>query len=511
MPKEPEGEVIETVQDEGQGTVSSTTHRATTELLDQEGKEVQLTGTPLSDIFDRMASGIPRDEAVKQTQEKPKPKKEAKKEEEKKPEETEPDSEDKEDATETPEDDNQEDDAESALSKRLGEQVAKKEEEKKAAEEDKKPEPPEDDVAEEDMKVLPYDKPKTAKRIQALLKRIETVSTSETTTKKQLEERDAKLKTLEEELGKVNSVNPETNEEIKTQLEELSMLRRRYELDNDPEVKEKFDARIENSETTISSILEKKGAGKELLAIINEEGGWLKFSESTRTIPLADGTEVTAAELVESIKKGLPLTERRQVEGLELEQVSKRREKELFLADEAKKADAYFKSKAESQTKAQADQQAAIEANKKLIEKWQQDTFEKEAWLKEKPVPPDAAPETKAAIENDNKYTKQLQSLVRKSLNAKDLNEMLDIVLDSARFYDERRRTLALDTKVKSLEKQIADKQAEIDKFKKASSTTPRPGSLSARNQTPSDSSEDTPADITSAFDRVADKKASQY
>lgn len=487
--------------------------QSTTDVITGSSAERTSSATSLSSIFDKVEAGQNVKDAIKETMTaEPEKKVEpatTEKKEEKQVEATKTD--DALDKKLTENEEKKEEVKEEEFSREsLRKQTEAKKEEKKeeAKKEDKKTEattPDPDAPSDDELQVLPQDKPKTAKRIAALLKKVDAANAIVTETKKEADAKAAKLKELEAELAKVKTVDPTTDEKVKTQLEELSQLRRRYQLDKDPEVKSKFDDRIDSSAKSIIETLIKNGAGEGLVKLINDEGGWVKFAQSNRTIPLADGTKVPAYEFADTIMGQLPTMDKRMVEAAIMEQIQLKRDKDRFFEEQQKNANEYFKKKEEESSKGTEEQAKRLKEGSEFIAKWHKENLEKHEWLKEQPVPANATPEQKAQIEDDNKYTKQLVGLLNKSLNTKDLNGMLDIVFDSVQFYQQRRENVRLTQKLAKAESDLAAKQVEIDKFKTASRSTPRSGSLTGGTAAASTGGgEKKPQTLEDALNRIA-------
>jgi hypothetical protein len=490
------------------------TKQETSEVLDNKGNSSPSEGAKtLSDIFDKMIEAksegedpklaIKEVEQEKAEQTKPEPKAETVKEEpavKSEPSDLDKKLEEKKPAAEEPA--KEEDVSRDALRKMFEKKDAEKA--KAADKEDKKDTL--DDVSEEELQVLPHDKPKTAKRINALLSKIKDVESRETETRKQAEEKAKRLAELEQQLSTVKSSDPTTDEKVKAQLDELAMYRRRYELDNDPELREKFDTRIEAQESAIVDHLKKRGATDELVKLIQNEGGWARFASSNNTMTLPDedgGTrQVSMAELAETIVNALPLGERKAIEAAMMDQIQTQSAKKLHYEDQVKKAKEYFSKRDEEGRKAQAEQQRQIEEARKSVEKWQSEV-EQSDWLKDKELPSKATPEQKQAIQEHNRYNAQLRSLLKKAVSTTDLNGMLEIVHDSVRYYDERRNTASLKREVDSLRAELQAKQAELDKFKGASRSVPRAGSVSSNASAPT-ATEKRPRSLEEAFDRLS-------
>lgn len=483
---------------------SIVTEQKTVNVLDANGNDLVHKDSPLADIFNKIEAGSKAEDAIKEVMDKPEKKVEEKKVEQK----VEEKKEEKKEVVEDKKVENKKDGDdffETKDERKASEDAKKAEQEKKAADERAK----EEEVTEEELQVLPHDKPKTAKRIKTLWDKAEKAMSQVAETKKEVEEKNAKLAALEAELNKIKTTDPLQNEEVKKQLDDLKMYRRRYELEKDPEVKEKFDLRVESAETSIKQTLAKRGAGAALIKIIEDEGGWLKFADSDRDIELANGQTMKAAEIADAIKKTLPASERRSVDALELEQIQTRRERERFFAEETKKASAYFEQHEQASKQQQELQKQAVEQSRKLIDEWRVKVEQENEWLKEKEIPAAATQDQRAAVEEENKHTKQVRGVIMKALNASKLDDMLEVVLDSAKYYQERRTTAKLGDRVKTLEAQLAEKQAEIDKFKKAGASIPKSGSLVGGGGSPAQTKKAaTPEGLEAAFEQLASGKS---
>ena len=474
---------------QGENKLNETIEKSSTDVLDMNGNDISSNNTPLSKIFDRIENGETSDEAIKRVMS-PKDEPEAKEE----PVAEKPAAEENQDTAKEEGSEKKQEASDNKTEEVRSDIFQKKKDEKK----------PEDEVTEEDLRVLPYDKPKTAKRIDALLKKATALQESEALTKKELAARDQKLKDLEEELGKVKTVNPETNEEVKRQLDELSMFRRKYDLENDPEVKQKFDSRIENAENSISEIFKRRGGGDGLANIVSEEGGWLNFTDSNRVIRLVDGTEMTAAEIAEAIKKELPLSERRSIESFELEQIQTRRDRERFFEEETKKANEFFQKKNDLTKKQEEERAKAIEEGSKMINSWREEVKKSNEWLKERDIPSGTPQDKVSEIMEDNKYTKQLNELIDKAIQTTEPKQMLDIVLYSVRLHQERREHAKTQKTLQALQQQLSAKEEQIKKFKIGSTTVSKSGSLVGGGAGAMDVAQSKPKTLEEAFEAIS-------
>jgi hypothetical protein len=460
-----------------------TTENKTTEVLDANGKSISGGDSALSKIFDKVASGEDVADAVKATMKTTakavKPLFDEKIEEPAATKEVEPEI--------------------VIENKAEAKEAAPKLEDKTEVEEE---------VPEADLQVLPHDKPKTAQRINALWKKANEATRLAETTKKEIEEKDKRLKEIEDQLKSVSSVDPLTNEKVKAHIKELGMYRRRYELETSPEVKEKFDARITNAEETIASTLAARGAPASILDVVKQEGGWLKFVDSQRPITLANGKEITGAELADQIKMALPASERRRIEALELEQIQVSRDKQTYFNEESKKAKDYFSQQEQQRLAAQEEHKKRFDEAVKVANDWKKRFSEENEWIREKEIGANLTKEQKDALEDHNKHAKQLNSMLEKRLAAKDINEMLEVLVDSIKYHQERKNLASQITENQRLQAQLKAKQDELDKFKRAGSTVGKSGSLSASGGKPTDSKTTKPPSLEDAFERLAEGKS---
>ncbi len=466
--------------------------RETVEVLDVNGETLNRNDTPLADIFNRIekgkAEGKSADQVIKEAPVKrevpaaaPVEKKDVK-----------PVEKQVEKPIEKPAEKKEATDLESKLNETQKAKTDKEEEvtraklnadlEAKPADKNKEAVKPEDarkedEAPEDELQVLPHDKPKTVARIKTLLSRIASANSEVTKTKAEAKEKADKLAELEKKLTEVKTVDPKTEEAVQKQLEELSMFRRRYDLEKDPETKTKFDSRIELAETAIEHTLKKQGANEALLNLIKEEGGWNKFSGSNRVIPIAHGKTTTAAELADSILQELPLVERKAVESSMVEQIQTKRDKDRYFLEEQAKANDFFKKKEEATVKQQQEYDNQVKQIAGTIETWHKKVLA-EDWLKEREIPANATAEQKAAIEEDNKYTKQLQAFSNKLLKPKGIDDSLEMAYDALKYYQERREKSKVIAENVKLKADLAAKQAEIDKFKGGSRSIPKAGSI---------------------------------
>ncbi len=478
--------------------------QVTTETIGSDGKTLG-NNASLSDIFAKAEAGTPIEEAIASVM---KPEKAERAKEDVKETKAEPEQKSEEPVKEEADpasDDSSVDGLKKSLEKSLEKKVAEKAKTTEKKEDVKGAEKKDDEaIAEDELKVLPHDKPRTAKRIDALLGKIKQVSGVEAETKKQLDAKENKLKELEAELNKVKSIDPTTNEEIKKQLDELKMYRRRYSLENDPEFKAKFDDRISKAETPIFDILKRAGLEDPMLKIINEAGGWTAFASSTKKMKLANGQSMSGSEIVEAVMNELPIGDRKAVEAAMLEKIQTQREKDRYVEEESKNASKYFEEQSKKEKEASEASRRQTDEMTQNITKWHEGVIKDSDFLKDHPIPSDATKEKKEEIERNNKYNSQLRGLLNHSLNAKDLPTMLSVVLDSVKYYDERRRTAALSDENARLRKELETRTSEVEKVKTSSRSTPKSGSIAGGGASEQVKEPAKPKSLEDALDRIA-------
>ncbi len=354
---------------------------------------------------------------------------------------------------------------------------------------------PVDEVSEEELAVLPHDKPKTAKRIQALLAKITKEANVVTETRREADEKAAKVKELEAKLQEIKPVDPATQEAVKQQLDELAQYRRRYALDKDPEVKSRYDSRIQKADEAIYKTLTDRGAGEPLLKLVKDEGGWSKFASSQRIVTMNDGSKQTSAELATAIVDNLPYSERRQIDAAVIEQLQAVKDKERFYEEETKKATEYFSKQEQQQAQGQQQQQKFLDDSRKSIADWHK-SFEKEnTWLNDKEIPTNATAEQKASIQEDNDWAKQIREEKQKYAGSKNLQEILTAVGNAVKYHHERHQNSKLIAENKALKE-------KIDSFKTAGRSTVRSGSLVGGGATASEAKANKPKSLEEFLDR---------
>lgn len=360
------------------------------------------------------------------------------------------------------------------------------------------PDPVKDaEVPEDHKRVLPHDKPDTARRIKAIL------------AEKAKFESEAKAARDELEAAKKAAPSAANNEEIEklrkeheTAQADLMRFRRRYEIDNDPEFTAKYREPVKQVEKSIEDSLKKYGIGDATLEVVRKEGGFASFSRSNRlfTVHEADPenegktrpVQRTAAQLARSWLNDLPAGDSEFIRASIGKQQLLQSEEQVAIHKAQDEAKTYFDSQTASQREASAKAQEAQQKATKEYEEWVGKTESTTEFLKDRPLPENASPEQKKEIEDFNEFNAQLRASLKK--HPTTALEYGQLKLEAAEAHHLRRT-------VGSKDAEIARLQKELERVKGASRTTPKGGSLltsATKAQEPKPSAD--PTDFKSAL-----------
>lgn len=334
-------------------------------------------------------------------------------------------------------------------------------------------------VPDDHKRVLPHDKPDTAKRIKAILAERDAARQEAASAKAEYEKAKAAPATTPEELTKLR-------EEHEAAQKDLLRYRRLHDIESDKEFAAKYREPVKQVEASIETTLKKNGLTEPVMEVIRKEGGFAAFARSTKTFTVNepdpdDATKTipttrTAAELSRSWLNSMNAADAELVRAsLGKQQLLKEEEKNA-IAQAQDEAKTYF----EGQTAAQRQQaEAAQQAQQKTLKEYQEwlaETEQKTDWLKDKPVPDNATEEQKAEIARHNEFNEQLRSRLKKDpTNAREYGELK---LEAAEAHHLRRTLGEKDAR-------IAELEAQLNKQKNALRTTPKGGSLLKSTEAP--------------------------
>lgn len=336
----------------------------------------------------------------------------------------------------------------------------------------------EDDVTDEELTVLPHDKPKTARRIKAILRKADEALAKANTSASETE----KLKKELEDARKATK-DPASEEAIKKQQEELSMYRRRYQLDSDPEIKkalvERFDSKIEDSDKQIIATLKSEGLDEGIVKIINDSGGFVNFSKTAnRQLKLADGTTMSYAAFADEILNNINSGNRETVRAHISSQINAKEDKRRYIEGEVRNANEYFTK----QEKQHEEQRKQVEVRQKEVtmqlEGFLDKTLKETEWLQPLPLPSDADEKARAAVTQENEFRKSMRDTLTSTLKSASFEEILESAVDSVAYYNERRKNQKLQIENNQLKDRLK-KSEEQDKARKVAGGTIAKGTIS--------------------------------
>lgn len=328
------------------------------------------------------------------------------------------------------------------------------------------------EVPEEQRKVLPHDKPDTARRIKAIL------------AERDLARQEAAAAKAEYEAAKkAPSTPPEELQKLKTEHEtaqgELMRLRRLHEIEKDPEFTTKYREPVKHAEKVIEDTLKKYNFSDGTLKAIANEGGFGAFSASNKTFTVQEADPEnpdqtrpvvrTAAELARTWLASLPVQDSEAIRATIGKQALLRSEETAAIQKAQEEAKGYFENQTKAQREASEKAQQAQQQTMKEYSEWLKQAEEGTEFLKDRPVPESATEEQKAQIADYNEFSKQLRDRLRKDpTNAKEYGELK---LEAAEAHHLRRTLGEKDAEIAALKEQLT-------KTKGAMRTTPKGGSL---------------------------------
>lgn len=326
-------------------------------------------------------------------------------------------------------------------------------------------------VPEDQRRVMPHDKPDTARRIKAILAERDAERQAAAAAKKELDEA-KKAGASSEELKKIR----EEHEALKA---DALRLRRLHDLKSDKEFNDKYDLPVKQVDTQIADTLKRYGFGEATLKAIDAEGGFAAFSRSSKLFTVREpdpenagqtrAVQKTAAQLAREWVSGMDVADSEAVKaGLGKQQLLQS-EKQAAIEKEQAEAKAYFENRDKATTEQQAAAKAAHEKNMADYKAWRDKAVAETEFLKDREIPAEATAEQKKAIEEYNEFNAQLRARIdRDPTNALEYGQLK---LEAAEAHHLRRTLGEKDAEIASLREQLKQKSAALR-------TTPKAGSL---------------------------------
>lgn len=409
----------------------------------------------------------------------------------------------------------------------------KKEETKPAAKEDVKPEPKaeaksskkfddlSDDGINREVESLKTGKQETKERFSTILRELKSEREAGNMTKKEYADAKAevdRLKVALEEAGKRTTVPDEVVKQQQIEREELAMLRRQYELENDPQVKKDFDDLIQSNDEGIYKTLTEAGVPEKAVELVKKAGGWAAFSKSREPMSWNEydenGESVTKkgtkADYAATVSRVIDQADNAAIQARVGQQFLLRDKKAQFIADEKKKSVEYF-------TKREEQMKQMTESQKGIVKKLQDDyaawadKMEKEAdWLKDQQAGEKATAEEKAKLDAINAHVKEVKQYIRSARDANTLEGFSKFVEKGAKGLRDSFDVEPLRKTVVSQSKQIEELKGELAKVRSGGRSVPKSGGLSGSGESKGEQkkpSASTVDSIMDEFERFAAEK----
>lgn len=327
-------------------------------------------------------------------------------------------------------------------------------------------------VPDDHKRVLPHDKPDTAKRIKAILAERDAAKQEAAAAKAEYEAAKKAPSTPPEELEKLRK-------DYDAAQSDLMRYRRLHDIQSDKEFNAKYKEPVKQVESTIESTLKKSGFTDPVLEVIKKEGGFAAFARSQKTFtvqePDADNpgqtkpVSRTAAELARSWLNTINPADAELVRASLGKQQLLQEEEKNAIAQAQDEAKSFFENQTQAQRQAAEAAQQKQQAATKEYQDWLNEAKEKSEWLKDRTVPDNATAEQKAEIERHNEFNKQLREGLEK--NPTNVKEYGELKLAAAESHHLRRTMGEKDAR-------IAELEAQLSRQKNALRTTPKGGSL---------------------------------
>ena len=342
---------------------------------------------------------------------------------------------------------------------------------------------------------LKTNKAETKERYAALLVELKHAREAGDMTKKEYDAAKAELaaaKQASEAASKKVETPPEELARREQEASELAMLRRQYQLEKDPELKVKFDDRVEAVEKSIIQTLTEAEVPPKAVELIQKSGGWMAFSRSKEPIkwhaidPTTGETVVqsgTRADYARNILNAIDPAAAATVNARTGEQVNIRDSKDRFVAEEKAKAKDFFSKKEEEWKNQSQATQNKLKELQEAYGKWVDQTASTDEALKDRVVPDKATAEQRAEIEAHNKSAKEIRDYVRGLSTTTSMDQYTELVKHAIRGRTSEPTIKGLTTKLEEATKRSEALQQELDKVRKAGSTITRPGSVTSRSE----------------------------
>lgn len=332
------------------------------------------------------------------------------------------------------------------------------EEEQPKATQQPKPEP----EHEEEDDVQPNDPPRFKKRMERIKKKLEE---QQEQLKREYEARLAEMEAKAKAQPEQPAGPAPTDEERK----ELLMLRRKYQLDSDPDIKQRYDEPLKANHDKVKSILAKNGMPEESIAYIEKMGGFDRFAEQMPE---------KAKEVLDAVQKASAI-DASILQSKIAESITLRESKQRELEKAAAEADKYFK---ENQDKTQNEVAKLTETyvkqgeqNMHRLREHAKQTMERSTLLADVAIADDMAEGEREKAQRINQRRALIRSKVEQAINVKTPEDAAEVAVAAAMSFE-------LKEQLKEANAALAKARAELARLRKAGQTAPK-GNLNTQGQ----------------------------
>lgn len=278
-------------------------------------------------------------------------------------------------------------------------------------------------------------------------------------------------------------LDPKAFEEAQKKLadaeKELLHFRRRYSLDNDKEIKAKYDDVITASETSILEKLKSAGVSEAAINAVKSHGGFENFSRSNTIFNVkskdADGNEavrqITAAELAKNWLDTMPIGDAKYVEAKMIESFNLRDAKKREVEKLTAEAESYFAEQRKAEEQRVKQSEGVLEQSKAAYNKWATEWTGKQQWLSEQPVNPGDSPEKQQAAKEHNSFVVKVKQLVNAASSLNSIEDYAALVEGAA-------RSAYLSRELSRARAELEAAKANLEKMNKGMKSTQRGGTV---------------------------------
>lgn len=340
------------------------------------------------------------------------------------------------------------------------EEVAPKPKEEQTKADESKP--PEEDEEEEPGN--PYERiPK--KRLERLKRKV-----TRETEERLKTEYDRKIAELEAKLHQKQSEKPSAESALTdAEKEELLMLRRRISVESDPEIKQQFDAKVDDNRATIQEVLQQAFPAKEDQERLERMGPFDEWASDPKNGP-------AAAKILETLAEDNPI-QADIIRNKIAENISLKRGKQRAIAEQSKGAKEWFEKR---------NQEEASQRQQQEQEMVQRQTFVKEQFDRTltqvktlQPIPEDGLEGGKLEeVRDQNKVRNQMRRFIADVRDQKysTVKDGINLVFAAAKSLELKHKTQLLEKKVQELEGKLSQRKeaGTVSRQSRATAATTR-------------------------------------